>query len=206
MVKVNMADEQSKAEGQLTDPNLIAVRDSMLDGLGQLAEYFGFSKVMGQLYAALLMSPGPLCLDDMMDLLGISKASVSMNMRTLEHLGMVRQAWVRGRGDRRKFYEAETDFWEIIANILSGREMRDVDRALAVMNKDIERLSLAMDSVNPSDKALAQLYLERIQQMQVLFKFAQTIMSTILLQVAQMDFEDIASIEIHVDSEPEPGT
>lgn len=201
-----MTDEPTKADNQPTDPNLVAVRDSMLDGLGQLADYFGFSKVMGQLYAALLMSPRPLCLDDMMDLLGISKASVSMNMRTLEHLGMVRQVWVRGRGDRRKFYEAETDFWEIIANIISGREMRDVDRALAVMNEDIERLSAAMDTVNEDDKALAHLYTERIQQMQILFKFAQTIISTILMQVAEMDFDDISGIAIHVDSEPEPGS
>ncbi|MBZ0300320.1 MAG: helix-turn-helix domain-containing protein [Anaerolineae bacterium] len=201
-----MTDEQARADNQPTDPNLVTVRDSMLDGLGQLADYFGFSKVMGQLYAALLMSPQPLCLDEMMDLLGISKASVSMNMRTLEHLGMVRQVWVRGRGDRRKFYEAETDFWEIIANIISGREMRDVGRALAVMNEDIERLAKAMDTVSEDDKALARLYTERIQQMQILFKFAQTIMSTILVQVAQMDFDDIAGIEIHVDSEPEPGT
>src|SRR5690606_36128952 len=115
--------------------------DSMVDGLGQLSEYFGFSKVMGQLYGALLMSPKPLCLDDLMERLDISKASVSMNMRTLEHMGMVRQVWVRGRGDRRKFYEAETAFWQIISNILAGREMRDVDRALAVMNKNAERLS-----------------------------------------------------------------
>jgi DNA-binding transcriptional regulator GbsR (MarR family) len=200
-----MASEQAKVENQPTDANLVAVRDSMLDGLGQLAEYFGFSKVMGQLYAALLMSPRPLCLDDMMELLAISKASVSMNMRTLEHLGMVRQAWVRGRGDRRKFYEAETDFWEIIANILSGREMRDVERALSVMNEDVRRLRAAMDSVSETDKELARLYLERVQQMQVLFKFAQTIMATILLKVAEMDFEDIPGIEIHVDSEPEPG-
>jgi DNA-binding transcriptional regulator GbsR (MarR family) len=200
-----MAYEQAKVESQPTDANLVAVRDSMLDGLGQLAEYFGFSKVMGQLYAALLMSPRPLSLDDMMELLAISKASVSMNMRTLEHLGMVRQAWVRGRGDRRKFYEAETDFWEIIANILSGREMRDVERALSVMNEDVRRLRAAMDTVSEADQELARLYLERIQQMQVLFKFAQTIMSTILMKVAEMDFDDIPGIEIHVDSEPEPG-
>jgi DNA-binding transcriptional regulator GbsR (MarR family) len=186
-----------------TDANLIAVRDSMLDGLGQLSEYFGFSKVMGQLYAALLMSPRPLCLDDMMDLLSISKASVSMNMRTLEHMGMVRQAWVRGRGDRRKFYEAETDFWEIISNILSGREMRDVERALSIMNEDVERLSAAMNNLTHDDQALAKLYLERIGQMQVLFKFAQLMISSILLQVSAMDFEDIGSVEIHVDPEPE---
>ncbi len=189
---------------QTKDPNLIAVRDSMLDGLGQLAEYFGFSKIMGQLYAALLMSPQPLSLDDMMELLEISKASVSMNMRTLEHMGMVRQAWVRGRGDRRKFYEAETDFWEIISNILSGREMRDLERALSVMNGDVDRLFKSMEEMDETDRKLAQLYLQRINQMQALFKFAQLIMSTILAEAGEMDFEDISGIEIQIDSEPEP--
>jgi DNA-binding transcriptional regulator GbsR (MarR family) len=201
-----MTDEQAHSETQPTDPNLIAVRDSMLDGLGQLFEYFGFSKVMGQLYAALLMSPQPLCLDEMMELLAISKASVSMNMRTLEHMGMVREAWVRGRGDRRKFYEAETDFWKIISNILSGREMRDVERALTVMNQDVERLSESMEHLAESDRQLAQLYLERIGEMQGLFQFAQLIMSTILAQVSAVDVEDISGIELRVDSEPEPGS
>jgi DNA-binding transcriptional regulator GbsR (MarR family) len=199
-------DGDHNKDARTEDADLVAVRDSMLDGLGQLAEYFGFSKVMGQLYAALLMSPKPLSLDDMMELLSISKASVSMNMRTLEHMGMVRQAWVRGRGDRRKFYEAETDFWEIISNILNGREMRDVERALSVMNEDVERLSATMTAMDEDDQKLAQLYLERIAQMQGLFRFAQMIISTILADAAEMDFDDILGIEIQVDSEPEPGT
>lgn len=183
---------------------LLAAHDSMLDGLGQLAEYFGFSKVMGQLYGSLLMSPRPLCLDDMMDLLSISKASVSMNMRTLEHMGMVRQVWVRGRGDRRKFYEAETDFWQIISNILSGREMRDVDRALSIMNQNVQMLREAMPEMSAENQELAGLYLERIGQMQALFKFAQLIITSILARVGEMDLDDVSSIELHVDSH-EPG-
>lgn len=194
-----MADEKLNDTGKSIDMTLNAVHDSMLDGLGQLSEYFGFNKVMGQLYGALLMSPKPLCLDDLMDRLGISKASVSMNMRTLEHLGMVRQAWVRGRGDRRKYYEAETAFWQIISNILSGREMRDVDRALMVMTKNAERLSVSIPSMNAEDQEQARLFLERIAQMQALFKFAQLIITTILAQVGEMDFEDISGIEIRVD-------
>lgn len=183
---------------KITDPNLAAVHDSMLDGLGQLAEYFGFSKVMGQLYGALLMSSKPLCLDDLMERLSISKASVSMNLRTLEHLGMVRQVWVRGRGDRRKFYEAETAFWQIIANILSGREMRDVERALAVMHKDIEQLSAVMPTLSEEDRQQAQFYLERIEEMQSLFKFAQLIITTILSRMSEIDTEAISGIEIRV--------
>jgi DNA-binding transcriptional regulator GbsR (MarR family) len=169
------------------DTNLQAVQDSMLDGLGQLAAYFGFSKVMGQLYGALLLSTDPLSLDDLVVLLDISKASVSMNLRTLEHLGMVRQVWVRGQSGRRKFYEAETDFWQIIANILAGREMRDLDRALTVMDENSSRLERAMPSMSDEDKKLAELYLERMSEIQSLFRFAQSLITNVLARAGSGD-------------------
>lgn len=178
------------------DINLETAQESMLDGLGQLAAYFGFSKVMGQLFGALLMSAEPLSLDDLVELLDISKASVSMNLRTLEHMGMVRQVWVRGKGGRRKFYEAETDFWQIISNVLSGREMRDVDRALTVMNENVERLSKAMPNMSAEDRRLAELYLERIDQMQSLFRFAQLMITSILSKAGEVDFHDVSRVDI----------
>jgi DNA-binding transcriptional regulator GbsR (MarR family) len=176
--------------------DLLAVQESMLDGLGQLATYFGFSKVMGQLYGALLLSAEPLSLDDLVLLLDISKASVSMNLRTLEHMGMVRQVWVRGKAGRRKFYEAETDFWQIISNVLSGREMRDVDRALNVMEESTTRLSKAMPNMSAEERELAELYLERIGQMQSLFRFAQLIITSILAKAGEMDIDAVSRIEI----------
>jgi DNA-binding transcriptional regulator GbsR (MarR family) len=181
---------------QSHDMNLQAVQDSMLDGLGQLASYFGFSKVMGQLYGALMLSAEPLSLDDLVELLDISKASVSMNLRTLEHLGMVRQVWVKGRGDRRKFYEAETDFWQIISNILAGREMRDVSRALSVMDDNAARLSNSMSKMSEADQELAKLYLERMEQMQSLFRFAQLLITSILGKAGEMDVSQVSRIDL----------
>jgi len=193
-----MPEESQKDNGtvQPLADDLRVVHDSMLDGLGQLADYFGFSKVMGQLYGTLLLSAEPLCLDDMMDRLGISKASVSMNMRSLEHMGMVRQVWVRGGSGRRKYYEAETDFWQIFSNVVSGREMRDVERALTVMEENKELLSASMENMSDDEKALAQIYLQRISQMQALFKFAQVIINSILNQVDNIDVSDVSGVEL----------
>lgn len=190
-----MSGNSSSTEDQI-HPDLVAVHESMLDGLGQLSDYFGFSKVMGQLYGALLLSAEPLSLDDLMDRLSISKASVSMNMRTLEHMGMVRQVWMRGRSGRRKYYEAETDFIQIITNILSGREMRDVDRALTVMKENAARLSASMPEMDEEDRKQAEVYMERILQMQTLFRFAQLVITSILARVGEMDLDDISKIEI----------
>jgi DNA-binding transcriptional regulator GbsR (MarR family) len=184
--------------GLQSNPDLNEVHDSMLEGLSQLADYFGFSKIMGQLYGILLLNPKPLSLDDMVEQLGISKASVSINMRTLEHFGMVRQVWLKGGGsDRRKYYEAVTDFWQIITNLLSGREMRDVDRAISVMDKNSEHLRNTMPDMEESEREIAELYIERMEQLQALFRFAQMLMSTILNQINDStEVSDISHIEI----------
>jgi len=176
--------------------HLAAVHDSMLDGLGQLSNYLGFSKVMGQLYGALLLSDRPLCLDDMVERLDISKANASMNMRTLENLGMVRQVWVRGSSGRRKYYEAETDFWQIIANILNGREMRDLERALSVMQDNIDRLTEAVGEMDEEDRHLAEVYIDRITRMQALFRFAQVIITTVFARASDQDFESLSRVDI----------
>lgn len=189
-------DDKAGKNGTAGNTNLQSVHDSMLDGLGQLANYFGFNKVIGQLYGAILLSDKPLCLDDLVERLKISKANASMNMRTLENMGMVRQVWVRGSSGRRKFYEAETDFWQVISNILSGREMRDVDRALQVMEDNISRLNKTMSEMTEENQQLAQLYIDRIAQMQALFRFAQLIITTILTRMGEVDVQEISRIEI----------
>ena len=159
---------------------LRAVNDSMLEGLGQLADYFGYNKVMGKMYGALLLSPRPMSLDDMVEHLDVSKASVSMNMRMLENMGIVREVWVRG--DRRKYYEAESDFWKILTNVLGSRELRDVNQALEVIETSINDLRQGVPGMSRDEKSLAGFYVERIDQMKDFFRFAKLILTSILEQ------------------------
>ncbi len=120
----------------------------------------------------------------------------SMNMRTLENFGMVREVWVRGSSGRRKFYEAETDFWQIITNILSGREMRDVERALSVMRENINRLNEAMPTMAEEDRQLAELYIDRISKMQGLFRLAQVIITTLLTRAGDLNVDALTRTEV----------
>jgi HTH-type transcriptional regulator, glycine betaine synthesis regulator len=194
---MSKSDKQSTdSNGSLPNPEFHQIHDSMLDGLGQLADYFGFSKVMGQLYGTLLLSPKPLSLDDMTERLAISKASVSINLNTLEHLGMVRQVWVRGGNGRRKYFEAETDFWQIITNVLSGREMRDVERAIAVMDEHTRQLHATMSTMGEEQRQTAAVYIDRMAKLQSLFRFAQTLIATIVAQTSDTNFSEIKHIEI----------
>ncbi len=172
---------------------LETVNTSIMDGMGQLASYFGFSKVMGQLFGTLMLSPEPLSLDDLMDRLSISKASVSTHMRTLEHMGIVREAWVKD--DRRKYYRAEGDFWRILTNILSSRELRDVNQALHVLSENSDRLQKEIPNMGDEQKQLAEFYIDRLNQLQDFFQLAQVMLTSIIQHAQnQPDAPDIRLI------------
>ena len=188
-----MSASESDNYGIKGNEDLRRVHDSMLEGLGQLSDYFGFTKIIGQLYGTLMLSPDPLSLDDMVERLDISKASVSMNMRTLEHLGMVRQVYVRGSSGRRKYYEAETDYWEIMRNFLSTREMRDIDRAIHSLEENSQTLVEAMDEMDDEDEDIARLYVQRMSQLQLLFEFARLMINSIM---AQADVASLSKLDV----------
>ena len=50
--------------------------------------------------------------------------------------------------------------------------------------------------MNEQDRELAQVYLERIKQMQSLFQFAQIMIVTILARVTELESGEVPHIEI----------
>lgn len=64
--------------------------DTFVEGIGRLAATVGVSRVIGQLYAMLFLSQEPLCLDDMVERLKISKGNASLDIRKLESLGVAK--------------------------------------------------------------------------------------------------------------------
>ena len=186
--------ELPPAEPVRLTPVLSAVNDSMLDGLGQLADYFGYNKVIGKMYGALLLSPHAMSLDDLMNHLEVSKASVSMNMRLLENLGIVKEVWVRG--DRRKYYEAETDFWKIMRNVIGSRELRDVNQALDVLEQNINNLRETAPTMKESDKELGNFYIQRIDEMRDFFRFAKLILTAIMERDRKINISHVKRVDI----------
>ena len=87
---------------------LDAARRKFIQAGGNTTQSFGLGRIAGQLFALLYLSAKPLCLDDIVLELGVSKASVSTTVRQLEQWAAVRRIWVKG--DRKDYYEAETDF------------------------------------------------------------------------------------------------
>jgi len=105
------------------DP-LQAAKWEMVEAGGRTAQSFGLNRLLGQIYMWLYMSHEPACLDELAESLGVSKASVSIACRQLLSLGGLKRVW--RKGDRRDFYEAETDLRGLLQNGL----MREVRKKL----------------------------------------------------------------------------
>jgi DNA-binding transcriptional regulator GbsR (MarR family) len=108
--------------------------ETFVDLAGRSAQRLGFGRSLGQVFAALYLSPEPLGLADLTRQLHISKGNASMSVRQLAEWGAVRQVWVRG--DRKDYYEVNTDFAGVVRTFLStlirprlesaGRQLRDM--------------------------------------------------------------------------------
>ena len=93
------------------------IRNDFIDTSGEMAERYGMTRVAGLLKGLLLLTPGPLSLDDMAERLEVSKAAVSTNIRLLERWKAVRRVF--NRGDRKNYYELRGDLWEIETEIVT---------------------------------------------------------------------------------------
>lgn len=91
---------------------------------GEMGASWGISRTMAEIHALLYLSPEPLCTDDVMDQLAVSRGSASTNLRDLVNWGLIQR--VHRRGDRREYFEAEKDAWQMFETITRERRRREV--------------------------------------------------------------------------------
>lgn len=94
------------------------VWDQFVDLGGRSAQRLGLPRSLGQVYAALYLSPEPLGLQDLMDQLHISKGNASMSVRQLADWGAVKRIWVKG--DRKDYYEVVENQGQVIRAFLDN--------------------------------------------------------------------------------------
>lgn len=119
-------------------------RDMLVHALGRQSAFWGVGKITGQLYAVLYLAEHPLSLEEAARALGVTKGNVSVSIRTLEQLGMVRRDW--HAGDRRVFFEAEADFWVIAQRLLERRQRPEFDASFAMVEESLALLEEAPDA------------------------------------------------------------
>ena len=107
------------------EPNKAIVLDNwegaVIDLFLNAANSFGLPKSYGQIYGLLFCRDEPLAMDEVMDLLHISKGSASQGLRALRQLGAVSSTFAPG--DRKERFIAEIRLRKLVSGFL--REQAD---------------------------------------------------------------------------------
>lgn len=104
---------------------------------GEMGSRWGISRTVGQIYALLFVSARPLCAEDMVAALGISRSNVSISLRELQAWNLVLLKHLPD--DRRDFFTTPDDVWQILRTLAEERKKREVDPTLAVLSDILSR-------------------------------------------------------------------
>lgn len=139
-------------EPDLPSNALSEARAPLIDALAQTFALYGWSEVMGRIYGLLAFADEPLSQDDLAERLGVSKATVNTNIRSLESLYFVYRVETdsseSSSGRPRLFYRAERDFKKVIQELLHHNVQREVELMAQGIEESRRRLQRLGEMTN----------------------------------------------------------
>jgi DNA-binding transcriptional regulator GbsR (MarR family) len=114
-------------------------KDRFVQIWGTVGVEWGINRTMAQVHALLLASSEALSTDDVMEGLNISRGNANMNLRDLVNWGLIYRENVPG--DRKDYFVAEKDVWEVAQKIVAERKRRELDPMMKMLEQLLEESS-----------------------------------------------------------------
>ena len=143
---------------------LARVKQEFVEGLSHISRFWGFPKGVGAVFAVLYLSPSSLSLDEIVRQTGLTKGAISTDVRALARMGLVHRS--SRLGDRRDYYEVETDFYQAIRSILGERQNAEFSRSVQIVRDTLAELKACRGSM---DEAERKFLIARVQALQDFF-------------------------------------
>jgi DNA-binding transcriptional regulator GbsR (MarR family) len=105
--------------------------DRFIESWGSMGVRWGINRSMARIHALVLVSEEPIDLDHVSERLRISRGNASMCLKDLRNWGVIQR--VHTPGDRRDFYVAEPDVWNMLFRIIVERKKREFDPSLSAL-------------------------------------------------------------------------
>jgi DNA-binding transcriptional regulator GbsR (MarR family) len=100
---------------------------------GEMAGRWGVSRSVAQIHALLFLAPTPLPADEIADTLNVARSNVSVSLKELQAWDLV--SVTHQLGDRRDYFQARKDIWEVLTMIMDGRKKREIDPTLQMLRE-----------------------------------------------------------------------
>ncbi len=121
-------------------------KEKFIQSWGALGTSWGINRTMAQIHALLLIHETPLSADEIMQELQISRGNANMNIRALIDWGLVYKELKAG--ERKEYFVAEKDMWEVIRKIIAQRKKKELEPMLKVLDELTEVKGPANETEN----------------------------------------------------------
>src|SRR5688572_5163213 len=138
------------------EQQLHTAQDLFIRRWGEMGQTWGINRTMAEIHALLYITAQPLCTDDVMERLHISRGNASMSLRALCDWGIIRR--LHKRGERREYFESLSDVWEMFSIIAAERKRREMDPVLETIKqcqRMLDEMSAGRGGAKAQDEILA---------------------------------------------------
>ena len=150
---------------------------------GEMAGRWGISRSVAQIHALLFLSPEPLTAEDIATTLGIARSNVSVSLKELQSWELVNVTHVLG--DRRDYFQARKDIWEVLTMIMDGRKKREIDPTVQVLRECVKDSSEDAQTPQATKERIASM-LEFLEEMSGWYEQVRAIPRPTLLKLMRM--------------------
>jgi DNA-binding transcriptional regulator GbsR (MarR family) len=148
----------------IPEQQLRAAQDLFICRWGEMGATWGINRTMAEIHALLYITAQPLCTDDVMERLHISRGNASMSLRSLCDWGIIRK--VHRRGERREYFESLSDVWEIFSIIAAERKRREMDPVLETIKECQRSLEAGVIGKKAAERDDVRLTRQRLENME----------------------------------------
>jgi DNA-binding transcriptional regulator GbsR (MarR family) len=98
---------------------------------GEMGARWGVNRSVAQIHALLWLTGRAMTAEEISETLGIARSNASTSLDELQTYRLVALSHVIG--DRRNYYEARGDTWDVVQTIVDERKKREIDPTLEVL-------------------------------------------------------------------------
>ena len=169
---------------------------------GEMGGYWGINRTMAEIHALLFVSGQPLCTDDIMSQLYVSRGNASMNLRALVDWGLIER--VHKLGDRKEYFQADTNVWHMFETIMRERRRREVEPIINTIDHCREMIGDNETASGPQE-AEVRAYRQRLDELQG-FLTSMTALFELVLRFGSEGVGQLATLFQHAAADPPAGS
>lgn len=150
---------------------------------GEMAGRWGVSRSVAQIHALLFLAPEPLTAEDIATTLAIARSNVSVSLKELQGWDLVNVTHVLG--DRRDYFQARKDIWEVLTMIMDGRKKREIDPTVLLLRECAEQANSEQETPQQVKERIGSM-LEFLEELSGWYEQVRSIPRPTLLKLMRM--------------------